>query len=62
MDELKPCQFCGGEAETIQINGLAWLDKIYIVQCANPNCEVSPSVKSFDEKKAIEAWNRRAEK
>lgn len=55
-DELKPCPFCGKEAQ---------LDKdsygYYEVGCYNYGCQVQPFTEIFDTKReAIRAWNRRA--
>lgn len=52
MNELKPCPFCGGEAElTRYINA-------YAVQCRE--CLAIP-FEYGDESLAIEAWNTRAD-
>ena len=56
MDELKPCPFCGGEAEYRPVGEFS--EKNGYVRCKNFCCEqygYSPK------KEAIEAWNRRAE-
>lgn len=56
-EELKPCPFCGGLAEAIQIRKGVWY-----VACGNSDCPVNPDTNIFDtETDAIEAWNRRAE-
>ena len=67
MSELKPCPFCGGEAELIwnAIGGFAG--------CFDEDCPVGPSTATFavgDEWKSeadaephiIDAWNTRAER
>lgn len=51
MDELKPCPFCGGEAE-IRGDGYFW------IQCKYCWAETTGSE---DMAEAIEAWNRRAD-
>ena len=61
MAELKPCPFCGGNAEIISFQTFAWCDNTYVVRCANPACEVEHKARSWDKKEAIEAWNRRVE-
>lgn len=50
-EELKPCPFCGGEAELITRN----MAPDAFVKCEN-NC---PRMCSDDEK-AIDEWNKRA--
>lgn len=53
MKDLKPCPFCGGEAQTLR-NGSWWF-----VACKSPFC---CDMGMFDtEAEAIEAWNTRAE-
>ena len=50
MEELKPCPFCGGEAEDFGVD-------VFWVTCKN--CHIG--TESFDTlQEAIEAWNRRA--
>jgi len=67
MSELKPCPFCGGEAE------LVWNVIGGFVGCFNEECPVGPSTGTFavgDEWKSeaeaephiIDAWNTRAER
>jgi len=52
MSELKPCPFCGGEADT-QI-----FDKVLNVGC--PHCDIRTRFMLHDElDAAIEAWNTR---
>ena len=65
MAELKPCPFCGGKAHIYRTCGYS-PEEIIFVGCEN--CEASATPKrmiSFnpddDERKAIEAWNRRAD-
>lgn len=59
MDKLKPCPFCGGEANVQEIE----YDKTYFVRCSNiKKCSVLPYTFSFANiTDAIDAWNRRAE-
>ena len=55
MVELKPCPFCGGEAEYVD-NGY-FVD----VSCKDMDCRgFAASLNNKDKKVAIEAWNRRA--
>lgn len=56
MAELKPCPFCGGEAEYRPVGFLS--DPCGYVKCKN--CGVKQYWYS-PKKEAIEAWNRRAE-
>ena len=74
--ELKPCPFCGGEAEfwewkrakTIMIGCLTdkcitkKLRSKYLVRCANKKaCVCKPQTKLYYTKaKATNVWNRRA--
>ena len=51
-EKLKPCPFCGGEAE-LEINGLYW-----DVNCKRCLANVG-AYKCYNKKQAIEAWNRR---
>jgi len=57
---LKPCPFCGGEAEIVRN------DVGVFVGCFHEICPVAPSTGTFlyeyaSEAEAIEAWNTRAE-
>lgn len=58
MDELKPCPFCGGEAEVLYFQ-----DETYRAQCACVECDVKPYATRYlrSREAAIEAWNRRAD-
>jgi hypothetical protein len=47
---LKPCPFCGGEAEIIRTS----------VHCNSPTCEAQPFTAGQSVEEAIAAWNRRA--
>ena len=57
--ELKPCPFCGGDAELSHKRNL----NTWIVECSNQDCPASYMIGAdFEtEAEAIEAWNRRAE-
>ena len=61
MSELKPCPFCGGEAEE------GWGDNgegfgEYYIGCSNDQCEIDPSITYDNKKSATEAWNTRDSK
>lgn len=70
MAELKPCPFCGGEAEykrTVIKTNRTWCDAVF-VRCAV--CDARTNRVLFDGRKhpngeeyieAEQAWNRRAE-
>ena len=57
IDFLKPCPFCGGEAEFIQED----IAGLYAVNCKECKCR-TPFHFDFgegSEKKALKVWNRR---
>ena len=52
---LKPCPFCGGEANLCVSRYGYW------VECENPVCYLMPSTVFFDSREeATNVWNRRA--
>ena len=53
--ELKPCPFCGGEADIWETDRVT---HPYQVMCLTCYCGTDASI---DEETAIEAWNRRTE-
>ena len=58
MIELKPCPFCGGEAELVKY-GLT--GKFEVVQCSDCGARTrvfDPDIKRGES--VIDAWNRRA--
>lgn len=67
MTELKPCPFCGADAELLDVRKFLVVSKFsyiftYSVKCSNKECGVKPYTKySSTEEEAIRAWNRRAE-
>ena len=54
MDELKPCPFCGGEAE-ISVDAFCYLNERF-VKCTN--CCVRTLI--GPKKEVVALWNRRA--
>lgn len=64
-DRLKPCPFCGGEAEIGQIEGDENTPNVggMFVQCLNPRCEASSALiyPCGDDPKPLlmERWNKR---
>lgn len=54
MTDLKPCPFCGGEAELAGVNAPE-----FWVWC--PSCKASTAAHT-GKQSAIEAWNTRAER
>lgn len=63
MNELKPCPFCGGEAEVV-INK-SKQGQTANIHCTHCSCRKTllrhPNYEGIIEKEAIEAWNRRAD-
>ena len=51
-EKLKPCPFCGSEAELFEAPG------VYFVECSNPKCNYPTNWDTKEE--AITAWNTRA--
>ena len=57
-NQLKPCPFCGGKAELSFFN----IDYGTVtVGCSNEDCDITMGKGFFDNKEAIEHWNRRVE-
>ena len=66
MTELKPCPFCGSEAEVRSYaipTGVSIFRKVYTVTCSNYLCWVKPETRHIsgwtNRIGAIEYWNRR---
>jgi Lar family restriction alleviation protein len=57
-EELKPCPFCGGEAE-IKKTKQCWTEA-YSVVCKDKGCRGHAVKPLRDKEAAIVAWNRRA--
>ena len=64
MAELKPCPFCGGEAEEAYMKRKKLFAKFrfpYVTHIVYIRCEVCGATSSlkWTRENAIEAWNRR---
>lgn len=62
MDKLKPCPFCGGDAEIEHRHSpyTHWKLKWFIPRCKDTAC-LGRSCRMFQtEEAAAKAWNRRA--
>ena len=57
MAELKPCPFCGSEAEIVPINSNQW-----IACCTNEDCPIYYGLAFHTREKAKEWWNTRTPK
>ena len=57
-NELKPCPFCGCQAELVEHSeGLVF----YLVRCKNENCFAGcVDVMHLSKETLVEAWNRRS--
>ena len=63
MSELKPCPFCGGEAEMGRRHSCydKWEPSDYIPRCKDTKCMGRTTRRFKTEQAAIEAWNRRVD-
>ena len=61
MAELKPCPFCGGEADAFHIKSETDDTEGWVVGCTNDKCVVRPSVQTGIREAAVFEWNRRAD-
>lgn len=63
-DELKPCPFCGGEAECIDDTGvLVNGRRTWVVWCPDEECPVVLSTPLCEtQEEAAAAWNTRSER
>ena len=56
-EKLKPCPFCGGEAELFTIPANYGLSPIrWVIRCKKGCCEQIPHISDHD---AVFAWNKR---
>ena len=60
MSDLRPCPFCGGEAEATFLEAARY----YKIQCGNTKCIIRTALPRVynTEAEAIEAWNTRHER
>lgn len=64
-EKLKPCPFCGGQAQTVWIKSFVRMHNVnmggFAIQCAECHATriMAGPVKKDVEKDAIEKWNRR---
>lgn len=56
--ELKPCPFCGSEAELVVRYSVDYDQDVYYARCKK--CDAT--IDFFSHSAAVEAWNRRAER
>lgn len=61
MADLKPCPFCGGEANMVDEGSECAPDRFWAC-CPNPSCFVEGTGVYSTEEKAAEAWNARWER
>lgn len=70
MTKLKPCPFCGGEAEVGQVEHSAGMDGYFtnwFIRCQKCGANIERAAddyygrKSFPAGEVMEIWNRRAE-
>ncbi len=65
MNELKPCPFCGGDAELRHTDITSEYGRTSYVTCTKcliKGTMINISFKYSSDERAIEAWNRRATK
>lgn len=61
MSELKPCPFCGGESEVVELESVYLYG--FVARCANEDCIIVAETDMCPtEAEAVEAWNTRAER
>lgn len=58
MDKLKPCPFCGAEAELVDCE----IHPRWYVRCTNKYCAIEQEVCVMSKATAIKRWNRRTDK
>lgn len=66
-DKLKPCPFCGGEAENLYINHKTLRHRVFTYMCKQCEALFYLTIKSkyvsaeATEKEIAEIWNRRSD-
>lgn len=54
MEKLKPCPFCGGEPEILEISYYTY------VKCMNAKCAINPITPGYlDADRTVHEWNKR---
>ena len=61
MAKLKPCPFCGCDAE-VTAHYFCIGETTFGIECSNQRCRTSGNQFYETEEDAIKAWNRRAER
>ena len=56
MSELKPCPFCGGEAELHEYDN-QFSEVVYIISCSKCNCKMELNHNS----RLVDIWNTRTQ-
>lgn len=59
MMELKPCPFCGSDAEAFHYYGTAYMDESWHIECIAASCGCG-TCHHVTEAEAIATWNTRA--
>lgn len=60
MNDLKPCPFCGGDAQLDHVQlGITLYSKVRCLNCHCSTKEFCISTKVSSDELSIEAWNKR---
>ena len=59
MGKLKPCPFCGGEAEITKEDCYGFIDDEFLVICNICNLQFGFGSQYATKQEAIEAWNKK---
>ena len=57
--QLKPCPFCGSEADMDQFESASWGGLLTVIGCSSSECHMSPATDEVPVEMAIAAWNSR---